>query len=115
LNCNDEAPVFVRKSYEKEVLENVNINALLLQVEAKDSDDFGHSNLTYLIPEGYDFSKYFSLNKRNGELKLIKPLDREQHESFDIPIYAFDEDFKHYALTYAHIKVSLNSNTLTIS
>ena len=106
MNCNDESPVFVRKTYEKEVLENVSMDILLLQVEAKDSDDFGYSNLTYLIPEGYPYSQYFNLNKRSGELRLIKQLDREIHQSFDIPIYAFDENFKHYALTYARIKVS---------
>lgn len=105
VNTNDEAPVFVRRSYEREVLENVRPGVLLVQVEARDSDQPVQSNITYVLPHSYQHGEYFQLNHRNGELQLAKQLDREQIEHFYVPIYAFDEDFLHYALTLVHVKV----------
>lgn len=106
LNTNDEPPVFVRRSYEKEIPENAQIGQLIVQLEAKDSDQqLIQPNITYMMPNTYRYAKYFHLNQRNGELKLAKTLDREQLEYFHVPVYAFDDDFKHYASTMINIKV----------
>ena len=89
------------------MLENVRPGLLLAQLEAKDSDQPIQSNITYVLPQSYKYADYFQLNHRNGELKLAKQLDREEIEQFHVPIYAFDEDFKHHALTFVHLKVLL--------
>lgn len=87
------------------MLENVRPGLVLVQLEAKDSDQPIQSNITYVMPQSYQYASYFQLNQRNGELKLAKQLDREEIEHFHVPVYAFDEDFKHHALTLVHIKV----------
>ena len=99
--------MFVRRSYEKEVLENARSGLLLVQVEAKDSDQPVQANITYLLPHSYQHAEYFQLNHRNGELLLAKQLDREEIEQFNVPIYAFDENFKHATLTLVQIKVGV--------
>ncbi|KAI2811046.1 calcium ion binding, partial [Blomia tropicalis] len=112
LNTNDESPVFTHPRYEKEVLENVPIGHLLLQLEAKDSDQPIQSNITYILSNSYEHYDYFQLDHHTGELKLAKSLDREHIEHFHVPIYAFDEDFQHHALTIVHIRIlDINDNS----
>lgn len=104
--------MFVKPAYEKEVSENARIGQLLLQVEAKDSDQPVQTNITYVLPSSYQYARWFEFNHRNGELRLAQQLNREVIEEFLIPIYAFDDDFKHHAFTLVHLKVSewLNYN-----
>lgn len=97
--------MFGRQSYEKEVSENARVGQVLLQVEAKDSDQPVQANITYVLPGSYQYADYFEFNHRNGELKLARTLDRETIDEYRIPIYAFDEDFKHYAFTLVHLTV----------
>ena len=106
LNTNDEPPIFVRRLYEKEIVENASPGQLIVQLEAKDSDQ-QTSNITYLLPKSYRYAEYFELNSNNGELKLMKSLDREQIDHFFVPVYAFDENFKHHSSTLVNVKVSL--------
>lgn len=106
LNTNDEPPIFVRRLYEKEIVENASPGQLIVQLEAKDSDQ-QTSNITYLLPKSYRYAEYFELNSNNGELKLMKSLDREQIDHFYVPVYAFDENFKHHTSTLVNVKVSL--------
>ncbi|OTF76912.1 Cadherin-like protein, partial [Euroglyphus maynei] len=111
LNTNDEPPIFVRRSYEKEIIENVSPGQLIVQLEAKDSDQQS-SNITYLLPKSYRYADYFDLNSDNGELKLMKSLDREQIDHFYVPVYAFDENFKHHTSTLVNVKVvDINDNS----
>lgn len=106
---NDESPVFLRTNYYKEILESIPVDQILLRFEARDADQSPHSmNLTYLLPTSYRYSTYFQLDSKSGELKVVRPLDRETIEQFNVPVYAFDEDFKHSAFTLAVIKVFLN-------
>lgn len=118
LNTNDESPTFVKRLYEKEVLENVRPGIVLVTVEAKDSDQQPPNslqsafNISYVLPASYQYADTFELNGRTGELKLVKGLDREELEHYHVPIYAFDEDFKHHALTIVHIRVlDVNDNS----
>ena len=106
LNTNDEPPIFLRRSYEKEIIENAPTGQLIVQLEAKDSDQQS-SNITYLLPKSYRYADYFDLDSNNGELKLIKSLDREKIDHFYVPVYAFDENFKHHTSTLVNVKVRL--------
>ena len=107
LNDKDDPPSFIHKNYHKEIVENT--NSFILKLEAKTSNKYRSSNITYFIPKGYRYANFFNLNQFNGELTTAFPLDREFKSSFNIPVYAFNQNYKHFAFTYVNVDVSLQT------
>lgn len=110
LGNNKYAPVFVNpQNTEIEIIDdssNTNLSEAIFRFEAIDLDDDKngqvkykfHSNplLSCLKPEldaRSIFESTFELNAQNGQLRLLKPLDREQFtvDSFDILVTAIDQ------------------------
>ncbi|XP_028585479.1 protocadherin-15 isoform X1 [Podarcis muralis] len=83
LDIDDNSPVFTNASYTVTIPENLPPGTVFLRLEAKDID-LG-ANITYGI-RTREALQYFSLNRFNGDLSLIKSLD---FESFPDPDAAF--------------------------
>lgn len=64
------------------------------------------SNLTYLIPDGYQHKKNFELNSKTGELRLKSSLDRERMANYKIPVIVFDMDFQHNDQAYVNLRLN---------
>ena len=93
-DVNDEIPKLNQQELEIEFAESTPIGSLLTRIKATDRDQMD-TNLTYLIPDGYQYKKTFELNSKTGELRLKSTLDRERIANYRIPIVVFDSDYQH--------------------
>ncbi|XP_012283328.1 DE-cadherin [Orussus abietinus] len=85
---NDNAPHFTQKQYTaNSILENANINALVTEVEAKDSDTA--SPVTYSIISG-NTNNSFYIEGTTGKIRVNKPLDYEEITEYNLTVRAFD-------------------------
>ncbi|RWS13519.1 Cadherin-like protein 3 [Dinothrombium tinctorium] len=108
-NVNDERPKFAQRIYSTDVLESLPTNSVLMRLEAHDFDF--SSNLTFLIPFGHATSNQFAIDPRSGVLSTKAPLDRERQARYRIPIYVFDDDYKHHDLAIVTINLlDINDN-----
>ena len=113
-DVNDEKPVFLFDNYSTEVLETVKLETVLTTIQAKDLDF--NSVLTYLIPSRHESQKYFKIDSKSGEVKTVGLLDREKKAVHVVPIFVFDNDFKHFEKTYLTVKViDVNDNAPVFS
>ncbi|XP_037943445.1 cadherin-23-like [Teleopsis dalmanni] len=78
-DVNDNAPIFLQRSYEAKLLENKFEFETPLMLEARDIDLNGteNSQITYEIVEGL-YRTNFSINAENGILKPLQPFDYEE-------------------------------------
>jgi protocadherin Fat 1/2/3 len=87
-DVNDNVPIFEKEIYETEVSEGIGFNATILQVFAEDKDQDENSKIQYSIVA--DMSEFY-INPDNGILTVKKPLDRELHDVYHIPVLACDQ------------------------
>lgn len=83
---NDCAPTFDADLLEFNVTEDAQIGRIIGTIKAQDVDTIG--SLSYKIIGG-DQDK-FSLNNKDGELKLIDTLDREMKEFHELKVQVSD-------------------------
>ncbi|XP_074650256.1 protocadherin-11 X-linked-like [Tubulanus polymorphus] len=91
-DTNDNVPKFRNTTYSMTVRENIQINSSILQVSATDADDGPNGQIRYTI--GYrapDWIKStFTVDRMNGWITLVKPLNYEKTKEYRIPIEAKD-------------------------
>ncbi|NXY89662.1 PCD15 protein, partial [Alcedo cyanopectus] len=91
LDIDDNSPVFTNSSYTVCVAENLPPGTVFLQLEAQDVDLGADVNYRIRTPEAL---QYFALNKRTGELSLVKSLDYESFSdteaTYTFLVEAFD-------------------------
>uniref|UniRef100_A0AAF5I050 Uncharacterized protein n=1 Tax=Strongyloides stercoralis TaxID=6248 RepID=A0AAF5I050_STRER len=88
-NVNDNSPVFDKKNYNVEVVENTIPKKYILKVHAtdKDSEDI----LTYKLHENNDYiSNIIRIDEKTGEVFLLKPLDYEQEKEITFKVKVLD-------------------------
>lgn len=85
---NDNAPVFSSPSAVS-VMEDQPVGFVILYVMARDDDEGENGRVSYRIQAGNSAGR-FSLNPNTGSLSILKPLDREEHEVFNLTIVAED-------------------------
>ncbi|RWS30129.1 Cadherin-like protein 3 [Leptotrombidium deliense] len=108
-NINDEIPKFAENVYTNHVLESLPPDSILMRLEAHDLDVASH--LTYLIPCGHIAYRSFAVNPETGVLVTRTKLDRETQPIHRIPVYVFDDDYKHHDLTLIQIQlIDTNDN-----
>ncbi|XP_073487377.1 cadherin-19-like isoform X2 [Aquarana catesbeiana] len=71
----DEPPVFLRKEYYMEILENATVGSYVGTVTAKDPDITNNIIRYGILPNEY--SRSFEIYSNNGSIIISKPLDRE--------------------------------------
>ncbi|XP_074527695.1 protocadherin-16 isoform X1 [Halichoeres trimaculatus] len=85
---NDNSPVFSSPSAVS-VMEDQPVGFVILYVMARDEDEGENGRVSYRIQAGNSAGR-FSLNPNTGSLSILKALDREEHEVFNLTIIAED-------------------------
>ncbi|XP_071377114.1 protocadherin-16-like, partial [Centroberyx affinis] len=85
---NDNAPVFSSPSAVS-VMEDQPVGFVILYVMARDEDEGENGRVAYRIQAGNSAGR-FSLNPNTGSLSILKALDREEQEVFNLTIVAED-------------------------
>ena len=75
-DVNDCAPQFSKKEYTVSILENIKPGTLVLTVSASDKDLGRNGEVEYSFTSGND-QGLFSINRLNGQIKVVKSLDYE--------------------------------------
>uniref|UniRef100_A0A6Q2Z7J2 Protocadherin-16 n=1 Tax=Esox lucius TaxID=8010 RepID=A0A6Q2Z7J2_ESOLU len=85
---NDNAPVFSSPSAVS-VMEDQPVGFVVLYVVAQDADQGENRQVSYRIETG-NAGGMFSLNPNTGSLSIVKPIDREEQDLFNLTIVAQD-------------------------
>uniref|UniRef100_A0A7N9AP93 Protocadherin-16 n=1 Tax=Mastacembelus armatus TaxID=205130 RepID=A0A7N9AP93_9TELE len=85
---NDNAPVFSSPAAVS-VMEDQPVGFVILYVMARDEDEGENGRVSYRIQTGNSAGR-FSLNPNTGSLTILKALDREEQEVFNLTIVAED-------------------------
>ncbi|KAM9332564.1 protocadherin-16 [Pholidichthys leucotaenia] len=85
---NDNVPVFISPSAVS-VMEDQPVGFVILYVMARDEDEGENGRVSYRIQTGNSAGR-FSLNPNTGSLSILKALDREEQEVFNLTIVAED-------------------------
>ncbi|XP_062289145.1 protocadherin-16-like [Scomber scombrus] len=85
---NDNAPVFSSPPAVS-VMEDQPVGFVILYVMARDEDEGENGRVSYRIQTGNSAGR-FSLNPNTGSLSILKALDREEQDIFNLTIIAED-------------------------
>ncbi|XP_015235254.1 PREDICTED: protocadherin-16-like [Cyprinodon variegatus] len=85
---NDNAPTFSSPSAVS-VMEDQPVGFVILYVVAQDKDEGENGRVSYRIQAGNNAGR-FTLNPNTGSLSILKVLDREEQEAFNLTIIAED-------------------------
>uniref|UniRef100_A0ABM5G9Z6 Protocadherin beta-16-like isoform X1 n=1 Tax=Pogona vitticeps TaxID=103695 RepID=A0ABM5G9Z6_9SAUR len=91
LDANDNFPHFSEPIYKVKLIENSPLNTLVTKVEANDQDLGTYSDITYSFNQvAEEVFRSFKLNKYSGELTLVRKLDYEENNNYEMTIRATD-------------------------
>uniref|UniRef100_A0A8D3EG72 Cadherin domain-containing protein n=1 Tax=Scophthalmus maximus TaxID=52904 RepID=A0A8D3EG72_SCOMX len=91
LDANDNAPVFSQAVYEASLPENSPPDTLVVTVSATDADEGLNGDVTYEFGHvTEDVKKVFSIDRKNGKIKVKGEIDFETVASYDLRIKAKD-------------------------
>ncbi|XP_051903998.1 protocadherin-16-like [Hippocampus zosterae] len=85
---NDNAPVFSSPAAVS-VMEDQPVGFVIVHVMARDADEGENGRVSYRIQTGNAAGR-FSLNPNTGSLSILKALDREEQEVFNLTVVAED-------------------------
>ncbi|XP_047462295.1 LOW QUALITY PROTEIN: protocadherin-16-like [Mugil cephalus] len=86
---NDNAPAFTSPSAVS-VMEDQPVGFVILYVMARDDDEGENGRVSYRIQAGNSAGR-FNLNPNTGSLSILKALDREEQDVFNLTIVAEDQ------------------------
>ncbi|XP_076057455.1 cadherin 88C isoform X2 [Oratosquilla oratoria] len=86
---NDNNPVFVQAPSNLTVREDTPPGTKVVTVEARDADEGDFGKISYLLDRRSSHGK-FKIDPDTGEVSVASPLNREDTESFDLIIEAWD-------------------------
>ncbi|KAL0607956.1 Protocadherin beta-3 [Plecturocebus cupreus] len=91
LDINDNAPEFAQSLYEVTVLENTPVNSVIVTVSASDLDTGSFGTISYsFFHASEEIRKTFQLNPITGDMQLVKYLNFEAINSYEVDIEAKD-------------------------
>uniref|UniRef100_A0A4X1VE83 Cadherin domain-containing protein n=1 Tax=Sus scrofa TaxID=9823 RepID=A0A4X1VE83_PIG len=91
LDINDNAPEFTQSLYEVQVLENSAINSVIVTVSASDLDTGHFGTISYaFFHVSEEIRKTFQINPVTGDIQLIKYLNFEAINTYEVDIEAKD-------------------------
>uniref|UniRef100_A0A8D0FG95 Protocadherin Fat 4 n=1 Tax=Strix occidentalis caurina TaxID=311401 RepID=A0A8D0FG95_STROC len=103
IDVNDNAPEFEQDPFIAEIVENLSPRKILT-VAAVDRDSGLNGQLNYEIIEG-NTENSFNINRATGEIRSVRPLDREKLSRYILTIKASD---KGTPLQSTTVKVIIN-------
>ncbi|XP_050974203.1 protocadherin-18a isoform X2 [Labeo rohita] len=91
-DSNDNNPVFEKPSYVINLLENSPIGSLLIDLNATDPDEGTNGKIVYSFSSHVSpkIVETFKINSDNGHLTLMRKVDFESTNSYDIDVQAQD-------------------------
>lgn len=91
LDVNDNVPRFESNPYEARVAENADAGARVVQVIAHDADTGANADVSYSFAvEHSKLSNVFAIDRDNGWLTTLVPLDREARAEYEFDVVATD-------------------------
>ncbi|XP_077589332.1 protocadherin alpha-6-like isoform X16 [Stigmatopora nigra] len=93
LDINDNRPIFSKEGYSVQLQENAPLGTSVIKVQATDLDEGANGEVEYEF--GGDMSakivNLFSLDKKQGEIRVKGPIDFETNEVFKLDVQASDK------------------------
>ncbi|KAM6322681.1 uncharacterized protein O3Q21_006293 [Podargus strigoides] len=91
LDANDNAPVFSQAEYTVRVPEDVAVGTVLVTLTATDIDEGVNGDVKYSLKKTKDAaSQIFMLDAETGSITLVRSLDFEEGDSYDLEVQARD-------------------------
>ncbi|NXX37851.1 PCDGA protein, partial [Tricholaema leucomelas] len=91
LDANDNAPVFSPAEYTVRVPEDVPVGSTLVTVTATDPDEAFYGDVKYSFKKITEkASKLFELDSETGVIRLLRSLDFEEGNSYELEVQARD-------------------------
>ncbi|XP_040429008.1 protocadherin gamma-A10-like [Cygnus olor] len=91
LDANDNAPVFTQAVYAVRVPEDVAVGSTLLTLTATDADEGLNGDVKYLFKKITEKAlKIFHLDPETGSIRLVRSLDFEEGDSYEMEVQAQD-------------------------
>lgn len=108
IDSPDQPPIFSQSSYYIKIAEELEIGEIVLKVAARDGDFGINSPCLYdIVPN--QSSKYFTIDKYSGDLKIAQKIDRESddiNDLLEIIVIAYERDDV-TSRTQVHINVAI--------
>ncbi|ERE83181.1 protocadherin-3-like protein [Cricetulus griseus] len=91
LDINDNAPEFTQSLYEVQILEKSLVGSVIITVSASDLDTGNFGAISYVFfHASEEILKTFQLNPITGDIQLVKSLDYEKINTYEVDIEAKD-------------------------
>ncbi|EDL76341.1 rCG49455 [Rattus norvegicus] len=91
LDINDNAPEFTQSLYEVQILEKSPVGSVITTVSASDLDTGNFGAISYVFfHASEEILKTFQLNSSTGNIQLLKSLDYETINTYEVDIEAKD-------------------------
>ncbi|NWV74872.1 PCDGA protein, partial [Dasyornis broadbenti] len=90
LDANDNAPVFSQSEYAVRVPEDLPVGSTLVTVTATDADDGLNGQVKYSLKKKKTSSQIFHLNAETGEITLMRSLNFEEGDAYELELQAYD-------------------------
>ncbi|XP_043115735.1 protocadherin-16 [Puntigrus tetrazona] len=94
-DVNDNDPMFISPSVVS-VMEDQPVGFVVVYVMAVDADQGENGRVTYRIQSGNAGGK-FSLNSDTGSLSILRPIDREEQDLYNLTIVAEDHGLQQHS------------------
>ncbi|XP_037254041.1 protocadherin gamma-A10-like isoform X1 [Falco rusticolus] len=91
LDANDNAPQFSQAEYTVRVPEDVPVGSVLITVTATDADEGLNGHVKYSLKKTKDLApQVFHLDAETGSITVLRSLDFEEAESYELEVQAHD-------------------------
>ncbi|NWR54626.1 PCDG5 protein, partial [Bucorvus abyssinicus] len=118
LDANDNVPVFSPAEYSVRVPEDVPVGSTLVTVTATDADEGMNGHVNYSFKKSNDLAaEIFQLDSETGAITLMRSLDFEESDSYELEVQARDGGGLSETAKVAFKVTDVNDNTpkITIS
>ncbi|XP_041275597.1 LOW QUALITY PROTEIN: protocadherin gamma-A12-like, partial [Onychostruthus taczanowskii] len=116
LDANDNAPVFSQAEYTVRVPEDVPVGSVIIAVTATDNDEGVFGNVKYFFKKVNEkASKTFHLNTLTGAITLLRSLDFEEGDTYEMEVQAQDDGGLSDTAEVAITVTDINDNVPVIS
>ncbi|KAM9226378.1 protocadherin gamma-A12-like [Leptosomus discolor] len=116
LDANDNAPVFRQAEYPVRVPEDVPVGSTLVTVTATDADEGLNGHVKYSLKKITEkASQIFLLDAETGSITLLRSLDFEEGDSYELEVQARDGGGLSHTAKIAITVTDVNDNAPEIS
>ncbi|NWV21706.1 PCDGA protein, partial [Origma solitaria] len=116
LDANDNAPVFSQSEYTVRVPEDLPVGSVLITVMATDADEGLNGHVKYSLKKITEkASNIFHLDSENGEITLLRSLDFEEGNNYELEVRARDGGGLFDTTKVAIFVTDINDNAPLIS